>query len=135
MKLKSTIRDAMTPMKPENVDDISLEMELEGKNEVLHSTEKRIDCLLQDIGIATKGFSEKDNIVENLSKTISSFEQDKRELKKKLNSMEAYINQMEEALCHELKRRRQIENDHKSLQKETKTLAHNYKTKVVHLEK
>jgi hypothetical protein len=70
-----------------------------------------------------------------LKKSVSIFEGEKKEMKKKLNSMEAYINQMEEALCHELKRRRQIENDHKSLQKETKTLAHNFKTKIVKLEK
>ena len=86
MKLKTTLQDAVTPSKlvsTDNVDNTySLQMEIQEKNEILYSTEKQVDCLLEDVGRATNTLNHKESLVDNLKKSVSIFEGEKKKLRK-----------------------------------------------------
>jgi len=123
MKMKSIVHDAITPMK-EKLDEsmISfdegkggivslLQAELDEKNEVLSCMEDQIDSLLRDISIAKTVLLEKDEALDIV-------EQQKYDLTKKMKNMHLYIKQLEDSLCIELKRRRHLDKELKSVLKE-----------------
>ena len=128
VKMKTIIRDAITPVKEEVKKESmtldseeggiasQLQKELHIKNKVLSTMEEQIDYLLRDISMAKKALTEKDDTLNNL-------ENEKYHLIMKLKNIQAYLQQVEKSLCVELQRRRKVEHELKVLKKENKSLA------------
>jgi chromosome segregation ATPase len=144
VKMKSAIHEAMSPSK--SVDDelsssdrsISavrlLQQELAEKNSVLSRMSNQVDSLMYDINQAKAALSDKDSSVQELKISLIELEGGKAELKKKLKSRKAYIKQLEDALSHEVRHRRDMENTLSSTQQEKKALAVDYQSKTKELE-
>ena len=144
VKMKSAIHEAMSPSK--SVDDelsssdrsISavrlLQQELAEKNSVLSRMSNQVDSLMYDINQAKAALSDKDSSVQELKTSLIELEDGKAELKKKLKSRKAYIKQLEDALSHEVRHRRDMENTLSSTQQEKKALAVDYQSKTKELE-
>eukprot|EP00554_Chaetoceros_debilis_P012943 CAMPEP_0194117642 /NCGR_PEP_ID=MMETSP0150-20130528/32199_1 /TAXON_ID=122233 /ORGANISM="Chaetoceros debilis, Strain MM31A-1" /LENGTH=130 /DNA_ID=CAMNT_0038808755 /DNA_START=33 /DNA_END=422 /DNA_ORIENTATION=+ len=61
---------------------------------------------------------------------MKGYEKQHTELKKKLSSRKAYVGQLEEALSHEVKHRREIESLLTTAQRDKKSLASDYDSKI-----
>jgi len=134
VKMKSIIRDAITPVKDEQKQELSqfdtdqgtyvslLHKELDDKNKVLSFMEQQVDSLLQDISTAKKALSEKDDFVAVLEK-------ERYDLIVQMKNMQLYLKQVEQSLCTELKRRRKLEQDVKLAKRENKSLLMEYQSK------
>ena len=129
VKMKSIIRDAITPVKrPTQSNDQSsspsegieslvdyFQQELHEKNKVLTFMEEQVDILMRDIEIANQSLTEKNDY-------ISILENEKTNLSFQLNNMQKYVKQIEQSLCTELKRRRKLDSELKSLKIEKKSI-------------
>ena len=80
-----------------------------------------MDCLLRDISLAKKLLNEKDD-------SLAILEKEKYDLITQLKNMQLYIKQVEQSLCTELKRRRKMEQELKSVKRENKSLIVEYKS-------
>jgi chromosome segregation ATPase len=144
VKMKSAIHDAMSPSKSLNDSSSSidgsisivklLQQELDEKNLLLCNMGQQVDYLMHDIKDAKTALSGKEDSVQELTISLQQLEGGQADLKKKLKSRKAYIKQLEDALSHEVKHRRDMENTLSSAQKEKKALAVEYQSKTEELE-
>jgi chromosome segregation ATPase len=144
VKMKSAIHDAMSPSKyldessSSNDGSISivklLQQELDEKNLLLCKMGQQVDSLMHAIKKAKTALSEKEGSVQELTFSLQQLEVGRADLKKKLKNRKAYIKQLEDALSHEVKHRRDMENNLSSAQKEKKALAVEYQSKTEELE-
>ncbi len=129
VKMKSIIRDSITPVKSNNnLNEEDLEMlpqlqkDLDEKNKVLSLMENQVDDLLRDMSLLESALKEKDH-------AISLVEKQNQDLIIQFNNIQIYLKQLEQSLCTELKRRRKVENELKMVRKENKALALECKSK------
>lgn len=141
VKMKSTIYDAISPSKSSRSDTTSdceessgplfamLQDELQEKNGILQLMGDQVDSLMKDITEAKKSLHEKDAEVEKLTSSLKELEESKSELKRRLKGRKSYIKQLEDALSHEVKHRRETEVMLNSAMEEKRALATEYRTK------
>jgi len=140
VKMKSAIYDAISPSKSMQ-DETSLseetagpivamlQEELQEKNCILKQMGDQVDSLMEDIAEAKNLLNEKEVFVEELTTSLKEVENNKSELKKKLRSRKSYTKQLEDALSHEVKHRRDTEGMFNVAMEEKRALATAFRTK------
>jgi len=89
----------------------------------------QIDLLMDDVSKAKKALNEKELSVEELTVSLKELEKDKADLKRKLKSRKVYIKQLEDALSHEVKHRRETDKHLNSVMEEKRVLVTENRTK------